>query len=68
MKHNYGGDEGEDQKEMMAQDNKKFFFADKDGDKLLNLEEYHGFNHPVVSETRMHTQLHRNITGLTTQW
>ena len=48
-KHSFAGDGGEEQKEIRDQDEKKFKFADLDGDKKLDLQEYHSFNHPGVS-------------------
>lgn len=53
QKHHYAGenDTAHDEiKETMAQDEKRFHQADTDGDKQLNLEEYHSFYHPVDDE------------------
>jgi len=52
-KNHYAGENDtahDEAKENLIHDEKKFHIADVDGDKLLNIEEYHGFYHPVDDE------------------
>lgn len=53
QKNHYGGENEtahDEAKENLAHDEKRFQVADTDGDKLLNVEEYHAFYHPVDDE------------------